>query len=79
MWQRIKKWREKREDTKLLQYSMYMFRSIYPGCSEKMRACLAQTLWDTIREYGEKWDPDLAQFYYDEVHRIITIYKGLSV
>lgn len=79
MFQWFKRWRQKREDTKLLKYSMRMFRSIYPGCGEQMRACLAQTLWDIIRDYGEKWDPDLAHFYYDEVHKIIAMHKGLSV
>lgn len=79
MLQRIKRWKQKREDTRLLKYSMRIFRSIYPECGEQMRACLAQTLWDIIRDYGEKWDPDLAQFCYDEVHKIIMIHKGLSV
>ena len=79
MLQWIKRWRQKREDTRLLKYSMRIFRSIYPSCGEQMRACLAQTLCDIIRDYGEQWDPDLAQFCYDEVHKIIRTHKGLSV
>ena len=75
----IKQWKQKREDTKFLRYSMRIFRSIYSECGVQARACLAKTVLDIVRDYGEKWDPELAQFYYDEVHKIIAMNKGFSV
>ena len=78
MFDRIKRWRQKREDTKLLKYSMQVFRSVYPYASTETQACLAQTLWNLARAYGEQWDAKLGQFCYDEIHKIVMMNKGLS-
>ncbi len=81
MLEKIKRWRQKRQDLRLIKYSMRMLRSLYPNLGTTTRAIFVKTVWDLVADYGENYNqPELAQFYFDEINHIVTIMnKSLSV
>ncbi|MBO5697938.1 MAG: hypothetical protein J6R90_06055 [Alistipes sp.] len=81
MFERIKRWHQKRRDLRLIKYSMQILRSIYPELDVTTRAVLVKTVWDFVADYGENYNqPELAQFYFDEINHIVTVMnKRLSV
>ena len=81
MWQRLKRWREKRQHLKTIQYSFHIFRSIYPDLNKVTQHLLVKTIKDLItdyyREYGNA--DGVAEFYFDRLEHIVDKYNGLSV
>lgn len=81
MWKRFKRWREKRQHLKSIQYSFRILRSLYPDLDRVTQHLLVKTIEDLITDYGKEYGSadGVAEFYLDRLEHIVNKYNGLSV
>ena len=81
MWERFKKWRQKRQDQKVIQYGFRVARSIIPNVECVLKYCYLKTLAQLIDDYCAAWGDDrFSQFYWDRLNYLQMFpYKGSSV
>lgn len=76
MWKRFKKWREKRQHLKTIQYSFRILRSLYPNLDRVTQHLLVKTIEDLITDYSKKYGnaDGIAEFCFDRLNHIINKY-----
>lgn len=81
MLERFKKWREKRQHLKTIQYSFRILRSLYPSLDRVTQHLLVKTIKDLITDYGKEYGnaDGVAEFYSDRLEYIVNKHYGLSV
>jgi hypothetical protein len=81
MWKRFKKWREKRQHLKSIQYAFRILRSLYPNLDKVTRHLLVKAIEDLIADYSKEYGSadGVAEFYSDRLEYIVNKYYGLSV
>ena len=81
MWKRFKKWREKRQHLKTIQYAFRILRSLYPSLDRVTQHLLVKAIEDLVADYGKEYGnaDGVAEFYFDRLEHIVNKYNGLSV
>lgn len=81
MWEQFKRWREKRQHLKTIQYSFHILRSIYPDLNKVTQHLLVKTIENLITDYSKEYGntDGVAEFYFDRLEHIVNKYNGLSV
>ena len=81
MLKRFKKWRQKRQERKVIQYGFRMARSIIPNVEHTLKYCYLKTLAHLIDDYCAAWGNDsFSQFYWDRLNYLQMLpCKGSSV
>jgi hypothetical protein len=81
MWKQFKKWREKRQHLKTIQYSFRILRLLYPDLDRVTQHLLVKAIEDLIADYGkENGNADgVVEFYSDRLNYIVNKHYGLSV
>ncbi len=81
MWKQFKRWREKRQHLKTIQYSFRILRSIYPDLDRVTQHLLVKAIEDLIADYGKEYGnaDGVAEFYADRLNYIVNKHYGLSV
>lgn len=76
MWERFKKWREKRQHLKTIQYSFRILRSLYPNLDRVTQHLLVKTIEDLITDYSKEYGnaDGIAEFCFDRLEHIINKY-----
>lgn len=76
MWKRFKKWREKRQHLKTIQYSFTILRSLYPNLDRVTQHLLVKTIEDLITDYSKEYGnaDGIAEFCFDRLEHIINKY-----
>lgn len=76
MWERFKKWREKRQHLKTIQYSFRILRSLYPNLDRVTQHLLVKTIEDLITDYSKEYGnaDGIAEFCFDRLNHIINKY-----
>ena len=81
MWERFKKWHEKRQHLKTIQYSFRILRSLYPNLDRVTQHLLVKAIEDLIADYGKEYGnvDGVVEFYSDRLEYIVHKHYGLSV
>ena len=81
MWKQFKRWREKRQHLKTIQYSFRILRSIYPNLDRVTQHLLVKTIENLITDYSKEYGnaDGVAEFYADRLNYIVNKQYGLSV
>lgn len=81
MWKRFKKWREKRQHLKSIQYAFRILRSLYPNLDRVTQYLLVKAIEDLITDYNKEYGnaDGVAEFYTDRLNYIVNKHYGLSV
>ena len=81
MWERFKKWREKRQHLKTIQYSFRILRSLYSNLDRVTQHLLVKAIEDLIADYGKEYSSTdgVVEFYSDRLEYIVNKHYGLSV
>ena len=81
MFKKIKRWRQKRQEQKVIQYSFRIARSIIPNMDYTLKYCYLKTLAQLIDDYCAAWGNDsFSQFYWDRLNYLQMLpCKGSSV
>ena len=81
MWKRFKKWREKHQHLKSIQYAFCILRSLYPNLDKVTRHLLVKAIEDLIADYSKEYGSadGVAEFYSDRLEYIVNKHYGLSV
>ena len=81
MCKRFKKWREKRQHLKTIQYSFRILRSLYSDLDRVTQYLLVKAIEDLIANYGKEYGSTdgVVEFYSDRLEYIVNKHYGLSV
>jgi hypothetical protein len=81
MWKRFKKWRERRQHLKAIQYSFQILRSLYPHLDRVTQHLLVKAIEELITDYSNEYGntDGVAEFYFDRLEYIVNKYNSLSV
>ena len=81
MRKRFKKWREKRQHLKTIQYSFRILRSLYSDLDRVTQYLLVKAIEDLIANYGKEYGSTdgVVEFYSDRLEYIVNKHYGLSV
>ena len=81
MWERFKKWRQKRQDKKVNQFGFRVARAIFHYVECVLKYCYLKTLAQLIDDYCAAWGDDrFSQFYWDRLNYLQMFpCKGSSV
>ena len=81
MFKKIRQWREKRQERKVIQYGFRIARSVIPNVGQTTKYCYLKTLAQLLDTYCERWGNDnFSQFYWDRLNYLQMIpHNGLSV
>lgn len=74
MWERFKKWREKRQHLKTIQYAFRILRSFYPSLDRVTQHLLAKAIEDLIADYDKEYGSvdGVVEFYSDHLEYIVN-------
>ena len=79
MRKRFKKWREKRQHLKTIQYSFRILRSLYSNLDRVTQHLLVKTIENLITDYGKEYGnaDGVVEFYSDRLELIRSLYGKL--
>ena len=79
MRKRFKKWREKRQHLKTIQYSFRILRSLYYNLDRVTQHLLVKTIENLITDYGKEYGnaDGVVEFYSDRLELIRSLYGKL--
>ncbi len=74
MFEKINRWREKRQEKKAIQYGFRLARSVIPNVGRALKHSCLKTLAQLIDDYCGQWGNDkFSQFYWDRLNYLQMI------
>lgn len=72
--ERFKKWREKRQHLKTIQYAFRILRSLYPSLDRVTQHLLVKAIEDLIADYDKEYGSvdGVVEFYSDHLEYIVN-------
>jgi hypothetical protein len=81
MFEKIKRWHQKRQEQRAIRYGFRIVRSIIPNVEYTLKYCCLKTLAQLLDDYCATWGNDrFSQFYRDRLNYLQMFpCKGSSV